>query len=74
VAQQLTVKAEVTIQMLADGGGYIVNGVAVSDKKVGPEGQAIPIDKLMRARESVIDAIEDVKTFLARNSTLAISS
>lgn len=71
---QVTIKAETTIQAL-EGGGYIVTGVAMEAGPVLPDGSAPPQpkDRMMRARESVTDAIEDVKTFLAKHSSFSVS-
>ena len=75
MANQLTIKAEVTIQYLADG-GYIVNGVALGPGPTMPDGSAPPqpIDRMMKAREAIGDAIEDSKTFLAKHNSFAIVS
>lgn len=71
---QLTIKAEVTIQAL-DGGGYIINAVALGPGPTLPDGTspAQPVDRVMRARESITDAIEDIKTFLAKHSSFSVS-
>ena len=71
---QLTVKAESTIQAL-EGGGYIVTGVAMAAGPTLPDGTSPPqpIDRMMRARENVSDAIADIKTFLAKHSSFSVS-
>ena len=71
---QLTIKTETTIQAL-EGGGYIVTGVAMKPGPTLPDGSSPPqpVDRMMRARESVTDAIEDIKTFLAKHSSFSIS-
>ena len=71
---QLTIKVELTIQAL-EAGGYIINGVALGPGPTQPDGSSPPqpIDRLMIVRENVTNAIEDIKSFLAKHSSFSIS-
>lgn len=65
---QLTNKAEITIQILPNGGGYIFTGVTLGPD--GPDGQPQMVDAMRVARENSKDVVEDLKTYMAKCSTL----
>lgn len=67
----MSIKAEVAVRVL-NGGGYLTE--MTSFGKHDSAGQPTVADRKIRARENMMDVIEDVKDFLARKSNLSILS